>query len=187
MIAIQLTPGGAFTDLAEMGDVTPPEMSRNEFDATTQNEDIDSYVLGVLRRGPFQVPLNWIPDEETHDHLTGVYALMFSAVITGFRVRFPQVTPPLDWVMSGQVQAIAPTAPVDGKLSSNVTIRLSGLMSIGGVIVGLNQTPGGASFLERQGRVVPQGSGQPIPQVPGQVGPGGQIFSTIPGQVGPTT
>lgn len=136
MVAVQLTPGGAFTDIAEMGDITPPELSRNEFDATTQNEDIDSYVLGVLRRGSFTVPLNWIPDNNTHDHLTGVYKLMIDNTMTGFRIRFPQVTPAIDWVMSGQVQSLKPNAPVDGKLSSDMAIRLSGLMTIGGNVVG---------------------------------------------------
>ena len=38
--------------------------------------------------------------------------------------------------MSGQVQGIAPTAPVDGLLSANVTLRFTGKMMIGGVTVG---------------------------------------------------
>lgn len=136
MIAVQLTPGGVFTDIAEMGDITPPSLERNEFDSTTQNEDIDSYVLGVLRRGLFAVPLNFIPDNNTHDHLTGVQKLLIDKTMTGWRVTFPQVTPALVWIMSGQVKGFVPSAPVDGKLSANVSVRLSGLMSIGGVVIG---------------------------------------------------
>jgi len=136
-VSVQLTPGGAFTEIAEMGDVTPPELSRNEFDSSTQNEDIDSYVLGIMRRGAFSVPLNWIPDNNTHDHLTGVYKLMINKTMTGWKVRFTQVTPAIDWVMSGQVQALSPVAPVDGILKTNMTVRLSGLMTIGGTVVGL--------------------------------------------------
>lgn len=136
LVAVQLTPGGVFTDIAELGDIDLPEFMRNEFDATTQNEKIDAYVLGVLRRGAWSIPLNWIPDNNTHDHLTGVFKLLFSNTMTGWRVRFPQVTPALDWVMSGQVQSLKPNAPVDGKLSSNMSIRVSGLMTIGGVVIG---------------------------------------------------
>lgn len=136
LIAVQLTPGGAFTDIAEMGDVTPPGLERNEFDATTQNEDIDAYVLGVLRRGLFSVPLNFIPDDNTHDHLTGMQKLLFDNTMTGFRVTFPQVTPNIVWIMSGQVKQFNITAPVDGKLAADCAIRLSGLMSIGGVVIG---------------------------------------------------
>lgn len=137
MIAVQLTPGGAFTDIAELGDVTAPELSRNEFEATIQNENIDSYVMGVFRRGLFTVPLNFIPDNNTHDHLTGVQKLLKDNTMTGWRVRFPQVTPALDWVMSGQVKSFGPiTGPVDGKLAATLSVRFSGLMTIGGVVYG---------------------------------------------------
>lgn len=133
LVAYQPTPGAAFVDIAEQGDITPPEMSRNEFDATTQNENIDSWVLGVLRRGAFTTPLNFLPSNGTHDHLTGVYYHLINNVMSGWRVTFPDGTP---WIFSGQVKGITPKAPVDGKLSADVTIRFSGLMSIDGVIIG---------------------------------------------------
>ena len=136
ILAVQLTPGGAFTDIAELGDITPPSLERNEFDATTQNEDIDAYVLGVLRRGLFSVPLNFIPDEATHDHITGVQKLLIDNTMTGWKVSFNQVSPVIDWIMSGQVKSFVPSAPVDGKLSADMSVRLSGLMSIGGVVIG---------------------------------------------------
>ena len=136
LLAIQLTPGGAFTDVAEQRDVTAPNLERNEFDATTQNEDIDSYILGVQRRGLFSAPLNFIPDDPTQDHLTGVQALMFANTMTGFQITFPQITPALVWIFSGQIKNFNITAPVDGILSADMSVRLSGLMSIGGVIVG---------------------------------------------------
>jgi hypothetical protein len=128
LVAVQLTPGGSFTDIAEQGDVTPPELSRNEFDATTQEKDIDSYVLGVLRRGSFSQPLNFLPDNNTHDHITGVYKLMIDNTVTGWRVTYPDTT---QWIMSGQVQNLVPGAPVDGKLSLEMTLRFSGAMQIG--------------------------------------------------------
>lgn len=136
IIAVQLTPGGAFTDIAEIGDVTPPSYTRNEFDATTQEKDIDSYVLGVLRRGQFTQQVNFLPTNNTHDHLTGMYALMIANTVTGWRVTFPVAAGSVVWVLSGQVQNIVPAAPVDGKLSLNVTLRFSGPMTIGGVVVG---------------------------------------------------
>lgn len=135
LVEVQATPGSAFTTIAELGDITPPEMMRNEFDATTQNINIDAYVLGVLRRGQLSVPINFLPTNATHDHLTGLYALLIANTITGYRITFPDATS-LKWVMSGQVQSIKPANPVDGKLSAVVTIRVSGLMTIGGVTVG---------------------------------------------------
>lgn len=133
LVSYQQTPGGVFVDIAEQGDITPPEMSRNEFDATTQNENIDSWVLGVLKRGAFTTPLNFLPSDATHDHLTGVYHLLIANVMTGWKMTFPEGT---EWIFSGQVKGISPKAPVDGKLSADVTIRFSGLMIIDGVIIG---------------------------------------------------
>ncbi len=133
IVAVQLTPGSSFTDIAELGDLTTPEMMRNEFDATVQNRNIDDYVLGVLRRGPFTFPINYLPTNNTHDHLTGLMKLLIDNTVTGFKVTFPSS---VVWVMSGQVQAIKPKEPVDGKSEADVTLRMSGLMSIGGVSIG---------------------------------------------------
>lgn len=136
LVAYQATPGSAFTDIAELGDIKPPALTRNEFDATTQEKDIDSYVLGVARRGQFTVPLNFLPTNGTHDHLTGIQSLFFANTVTGFRITFPAIAGSVQWVMSGQVQGIDPNAPVDGKLSANMTLRFSGKMTIGGVVIG---------------------------------------------------
>ena len=135
LIAYEQTPGnGIFTDFAEMGDVTPPALMRNEFDATTQNEDIDSYVLGVLRRSPTTFKVNFLPTSQpTHDHLTGLYSLIIGNITTGFRFTLPD-----SWIMiaSGQVQNVVPHAPVDGLQSADITLRFSGKFYLNGVLIG---------------------------------------------------
>lgn len=136
LVDVQLTPGGAWTEIAEQKDITVPGMSRNEFETTTQNEDIDSYQLGVLRRNPLKMGMNFIPTNATQDHIAGLQKLMINNTMTGWRVRYPDVAA-TSVIASGQVQAIGDiTAAVDGTLSSDVTIRFSGKMIIGGVTVG---------------------------------------------------
>lgn len=139
VLAWQATPGGAFTNIAELGDISFPELSRNEFDAVTQEKDIDAYVLGVLRRGAFTVGLNFLPMDATHNHLVGLQKHLIDNTITGYKITVPAIAggdAGIVWIMSGQVQAISPKAPVDGKLSADLTLRFSGAMSIGGVAVG---------------------------------------------------
>lgn len=139
LVAVEFTPGGAMTNIAELGDVNLPELMRNEFDATTQEKDIDAYVLGVLRRSPLTLPINFLPGNATHNHTAGLQKLLLDNTYTGFRVTVPAIAsgdPGVVWVASGQVQKIAGKAPVDGKLSADITIRFSGAMSIGGVVVG---------------------------------------------------
>jgi hypothetical protein len=134
-IDVQLEPGGEYVEVAELRDITPPGLSRNEFDATTQNEDIDSYVLGVLRREPVTISMNFIPTEETQDHLTGMQALLINNTMTGWRFRFPDVDETA-WIASGQVSGFKPEAPVDGLMSAEATVRFSGGMIIGSLAVG---------------------------------------------------
>lgn len=133
-IDYQATPGGAWSEIAELRDITSPGLSRNEFDATTQNEDIDSYVLGVLRREPVTISINFIPSNATHDHLTGLKKLIIDNVRTGFRFRYPDAGAG-NLIASGAVSAVKDTAPVDGLLSADVTVRFSGAMLIGAIVV----------------------------------------------------
>jgi hypothetical protein len=127
---------GAFVEVANIGDLTPPSLGRNEFDVTTHNNDIDQYILGVLRRGQVTFPFNFIPKDGTHDHLTGLYKSVIEHQTDGWRITFPDEPSPTVWVFSGGISNIVPTAPVDGALSANVTIRPTGTMTIGAVTVG---------------------------------------------------
>jgi hypothetical protein len=128
------TPGtGFFTTVAELGDITPPSLMRNEFDATTQQEDIDSYVLGVLRRSAVTIKMNFIPTNGTHDHLTGVYKMVIDDTRIGWRFTFPGSW---IWIASGQVKEVVPHAPVDGKMEADLTLRFSGRFFINGVLIG---------------------------------------------------
>lgn len=122
-----------YTDIAELGDITHPGLMRNEFDAYTQNQNIDNYVLGAARRGPLVLPLNFLNTNATHDHLTGLIKAFWNNSIDGYRIIPPDG---VMYVMSGQVQHIDPKSPVDGKQAADVTIRMSGVMSIGGVTFG---------------------------------------------------
>lgn len=124
-----------YVTIAEVGDITAPGLTRNDFEALTQDRNIDAYILGVLRREPLQIAINYLPADASHDHLTG----LTKAIITepppmdGYKIIFPGA---IAWIMSGQCKAFQPKAPVDGKLVADVTIRLSGQMYLGGVLVG---------------------------------------------------
>jgi hypothetical protein len=120
--------------IGELGDINTPGLSRNEFDATTQNVDIDTYVLGVLRREALAFKINFMESgEPTHDHITGIQKGIIDNLVRGWKYTFPNG---LAWIMSGQVQKIAMGDPVDGLQNGDITVRMSGKMSIGGVSVG---------------------------------------------------
>ena len=117
-----------WTPIAEVGDITPPGLTRNEHDVTNHNRDIDQYVGGVLRRQPPTFPLFFNRNEGTHDHLVGLYKDIMSNTTHGFKISQPDG---FEWLFSGFVQNIQPTSPVDGVQTAQVTIRPTGAMYVG--------------------------------------------------------
>jgi len=126
-----------FTEIAELGDIVLPGFDHNEFDATTQNRNIDAYVLGVLRRDLCTIKLNFLPTDPTHDHLTGlIKATITNPVpVDGFKFVMPDGSN--FWIASGQVKSVNNISmPVDGLASADVSIRFSDRMNVNGVLVG---------------------------------------------------
>lgn len=124
---------GTFTTIGELLDVTPPELMRNSFDATAQADNIDGFVMGVLRRGELTFSINFLPANATHDQLTGLYASIIAKTKDGFKVTYPDAT---TWVVSGFVSKISPKDPLDNVRTADVGVRPSGLMIINGTTVG---------------------------------------------------
>ena len=120
-----------FTTIAEVGDISLPGLMRNDFEALTQDRNIDAYILGILRRNPLQISVNFLPS----DHVTGMLKALITEPppIDGYKMTFPGG---VIWLVSGQVKGFDIKAPVDGKLSADVTIRPSDRMTIAGIVIG---------------------------------------------------
>jgi hypothetical protein len=140
LVAYQATPpGGAYTTLSEQGDITFPYLSRNVFDATTQTRQIDSKIMGVMRRAPMMVKVNYIPNDATHDAITGVHNLFKNNTLTGWRITIPILPSPTTsvWLGSGLIKDFSNLmAPVDGKLALDFSVEWSDVMTIDGVQFG---------------------------------------------------
>jgi len=113
----------AFTDIAEMRDLTPPGLTRNPIETTTHNEEDDRYIVGIRRHGEVKVNLNFVPTDATQDHNTGLQAAWFDGSRDIYRITYPDGS---QWLFSGFVSNFEPSAPVDDRLSADVTIRPTG-------------------------------------------------------------
>jgi hypothetical protein len=134
IVAWQATPGGAFTNIGEIaGDIVVPTLSRNPIEVTTHNDDIDAFVLGVLRRGECTFPINFIKGDAGHGIATGLQLAIKTNLKTGFKVTFPDTAV---WIFSGGVSNFGMKVPVDGALQADISIRPTGLMSIDAVSIG---------------------------------------------------
>ena len=132
LIAMQPGGTGAFTEIAEIGDIQMPGFMRNDFDITSQGRNIDTYVMGVLRREPVTFPMFFNAAIASQVLLR---TAMFDSnnatnMINGFRIT----TPDSDvLIFSGGVKELKRTQPVDGVQTANVVIRPTGGFMLNGV------------------------------------------------------
>lgn len=139
-IAIELDPvasPGVFTTIAQLNGDISIGLNRPEEDVTGHNDDIDTHTLGVLARDPLAFTVNFIFDDQTHDHLTGLIGKLRDNECIGVRVRGPVGSAADDgtdeWLGSGQVQSFNQTNPVRvGARTAECTIRMSGPMFFDG-------------------------------------------------------
>lgn len=143
-IACEFDPVGApgvFTAIAEVtGDISPWAISRTVTETTPHGRKIDVKVTGVMKRAPMSVEVNFLWDNETHDHLTGVQKLLLDNTYTGFRFKGAPLAngDPTDTIIgSGWVTNFKQMNPaVDGPRKGQLDIELSGDMYVGGVLYG---------------------------------------------------
>jgi hypothetical protein len=130
ILSFQATPGGAFIEVAELGDITPPGLMRNEFDASIHNKDIDQWIMGILRREPITVPVFFNRALPSH---SGLRQLLIANDETGFKLENPDGD---EWIGSGFVRGLQGASPVDGIQTATLTVRLSGNFILNGVQIG---------------------------------------------------
>ena len=134
LIAREVSPGN-FTTIGELGDITPPALTRPSTEVTPQNDKIDGYVVGVLKRGEMTFPINFVPTDGSHDEATGLIKAMDSKALDGYRITWVDAT---TWIFSGYVKNFQPAAPArEGGLTADVTIRPSGGHIIEGTAIGV--------------------------------------------------
>lgn len=112
------------TAIAELNDISSPELSRKDIETSTHNSDDDSYVVGIRRKGVMKFDLNFLPSgEATHNAVAG----LLKAWADGSKDRYDLLFPDgAQWIFSGFVTKIASTEPVDDKLGASVEVRPSG-------------------------------------------------------------
>ena len=123
-----------FTTIAELDTISLPELSGNEADASVQNSNIDKYVVSILqRRKPVAITVNYLPTDPTQDWLQGLYFSRINNNFDGW--KFLHNATGTIWIASGQITALTPKTPFEGKLQLDVTLRLSGPMYLNGLLI----------------------------------------------------
>lgn len=115
-----------FTTIAELRNLTYPNLTKNALETTTHNELDDAYVAGIRRHGELTFQVNFVPENATHDHLTGLQKSWFDGARDVWRISSPPSLPGVHWLFSGFVIGFAPVANVDEVYVADVTVRPTG-------------------------------------------------------------
>lgn len=117
----------AFTNVAEVKDFDGPSLDRNTYEVTHHSSPNRwrEFIPGLRDAGETSFTLNWIPSDTTQDRTTGLLSHYLDDQIHNYRIIYPdsgaeQITFP------GIMTAFEPSAPVDGVLEAEVTIKIAG-------------------------------------------------------------
>lgn len=130
------TPTEAFTAVAEIGDVEGPDMSKEAIDMTHHASagKTREFASGLRDSGTLAFPINLLPGNATHDETTGLVAKYEGDVLTNWKIAMAD-TDVTVYSFAGVLTGYSPKNPVDGKLSADIEIKISGPVTIttGGV------------------------------------------------------
>ena len=121
--------------VTELGDIGGVGTTRNDFDITPHNRNIDSYIFGVARREVLTFPLFYNRAITEHRMLRTLQAnnSVATQMLNGFHLESPDGDV---LIFSGGVKSMTFSYPVDGPQTAQVTIRPTGNYILNGIEYG---------------------------------------------------
>ena len=131
-LGTQLKFGTTPTAVVAVHDISGPSMSVDTIDVTA-HDSTDGYrefVAGFIDSGEVSFSVNWNPDSATHKVATGgLPYLLAQRELEDFELIFPTGATAGDTYkasFSALVTAFEPSAPVEDKLSADITLKIDG-------------------------------------------------------------
>lgn len=126
---LQIGDGAAsenFTTVAEITELTPPAMSRDDIDVSN-NSSSDGYrefIPGWRDGGEVSAKANWLPTNTTQDYTTGLHAQFNDNVKHNYKIILPSTLITISF--SGFLTAFEPDLPLEEQAQLSFTIKISG-------------------------------------------------------------
>lgn len=116
-----------WTTIAEVRDLSGPNFSRGTIETTNHDSPgaWKEYILGTKENGEVSFGVNFVPTNDTHDPYYGLVKDFQHNVLRTYQLIFPDATT-TTWGFTGYLTAFGTTAPVEGVLAANISIKLSG-------------------------------------------------------------
>jgi hypothetical protein len=116
-----------FTTIFEVGDISGPGLGLDTEESTNHSSPggWEEVIATILRTGEVTFPVNYEPTEATLNATTGLIADVVARTLRNFQLVFPDAGS-TTWSFAAYVTAFEPGAPVNGKLTADVTLKPSG-------------------------------------------------------------
>lgn len=116
-----------FTTIGELRNISGPSLSADVVDVSTHASPgaYREKIATLLDAGEITFTVNYIPTTATHNATTGILATYKNRTLRNWQLVFPDGSS-TTWSFSGFVTGFQPSEPVDGELSADITITLSG-------------------------------------------------------------
>lgn len=114
--------GATWTALAEVYDITPPNDSVDEVDATHMQSPnrTREFIPGLIDPGEASFEMNFVPGSPSD---LKIAALKTAGTRVRCRITFPNA---VTWTFTGWVSGYEPAVPTDDRMTASVTWRVSG-------------------------------------------------------------
>lgn len=115
----------AFTDMAEVTSITPPNMSRDSVDASHMQspDEWREFIAGLKDGGEVSLELNFVPGGSAILALLAELNLAADAATKTRRILFPDLS---YFEFEAFLTACEPEAPVDDKMTAAATFKITG-------------------------------------------------------------
>ncbi len=118
-----------FATVVEVTEVDPPEITLKTDDATSHDSNgWEEFVGTLLSGGDVSAKINWQPTNGTHDETTGVLYAVLNRMKKNFKIVLPGTLK--TFAFAALVTKFKPTTPVDKKMAAEITLKISGPVTI---------------------------------------------------------
>lgn len=130
---LQLGNGGtpeSFADIAEVMDITPPPMERDEIEVTNQQSTGGwrEYIPGWRDGGEVTFNCNWLPNNATQNETTGLLKTFADNLLHNWKIVLPDTVKTISF--AGFITGFEPDLPLEEQGQLSLTVRVSGPVTI---------------------------------------------------------
>lgn len=120
------SPGPVYTTVAELKSIPVPQLESPRIDVSTHDnaQFTREYVNNLSDLPAVQFDINYLPNDPTHDHNTGLLARQLAGDVIDYKVFYnSRVVPAVVLTFPASIASFRPSAPVDNVYTAQVSMQ----------------------------------------------------------------